>query len=407
MIDSPHAKQLDAGFRWLRFEPALENEFRQQHIEAIRRRIQVCIVLSMAFSVFATLSNRDASAAVAAAADDSLLQTLRVFVMRPLSIFMLLTAFVPALYRRFWLHSTPVILAIVGAIGSIATAGYVADGNPHAFVGMLSGFLAVYLLMGMLFWHTLFVAALISASYLINLSHVGVAPATLRFEVTTLVAMSAIALVFLYYLEHSLRESFLQRRVLQDLGEQDALTGLRNRRAFDAALDALWRQALRDKKPLGLLMIDIDYFKAFNDRYGHQAGDRALAVVANVIGRGMRRPLDIAARIGGEEFAVLLYGASADHVAAVADQILCDVRLARLAHAASKVSDRVTVSIGVGVLTPTLGRSPASLLQYVDEALYEAKSAGRDRIAFRDRGYDKLVTGVFSTAGQDTPPATH
>ncbi|MEM1262792.1 MAG: GGDEF domain-containing protein [Pseudomonadota bacterium] len=394
MIDSPHAKQLADGFRWLRFGTSLEGEFREQHLASIRPRILICIVLSMAFSLFAAFSNRSA-AAVVASTDPALLDTLRVFVVRPLSLAMLLIAFVAPLYRRLWLTSTPLILALIGSYGAIATAGHVADGNQQAFVAMLSGFLAVYLLMGMLFWHALIVAATISVTYLLSLLQVEASASALRFEAITLVAMSVLALVFIYHLEHSLRESFLQRRVLQDLGEHDGLTGLRNRRAFDASLQNLWRQALRDGQTLGLLMIDVDHFKPYNDHYGHQAGDRCLAKIGALLADGVRRPLDVAARIGGEEFAILLYGADAEHVLAVADSIVANVRLARLPHAKSSVSERVTVSVGASVISPRADRSPASLMQYVDEALYQAKETGRDKVVFREHGYDKVVTGVF------------
>ncbi|MEL7536368.1 MAG: diguanylate cyclase [Pseudomonadota bacterium] len=400
--ESPYSKQLERGFNALRFAPGLEVEFRQQYLRSIRRRVVTCIVILISFSVLAAIENRGGSAAP----PDSLLQDLRVFVVRPLSVFLLLSAFIGALYERVWLNSTPVILCIIGLIGGYSTAEYVAGGNLHAFIAMVSGLLGTFLLLGLLFWQTLVVATLIGVGYFVSLSLAAAPPDVIRFEAAVLVAMTGLALVFVYHLEHSLRESFLQRRVLQDLGEYDAMTGLKNRRAFDVALEALWRQALRDKANLGLLMVDIDYFKAYNDYYGHQAGDRCLGAIGAIIARTSRRPLDVAARIGGEEFAVLLYGAGPEHLAAIADQILCDVQLAKIPHQRSTISDRISVSIGVGQVTPKMGRSPASLLQYVDEALYEAKDAGRNRVVFRDRGYDKLVTGVFQADVKKTAPGT-
>jgi diguanylate cyclase (GGDEF)-like protein len=266
---------------------------------------------------------------------------------------------------------------------------------------MVSGFLGVFLLVGMLFWHTLVVAVVINASYFASMIYAGVPADVMQFEIITLVALSTIALVFVYYLEHSQRETFLQRQVLRDLSERDALTGLRNRGAFDTAFDERWRQALRDRQQIGLLIIDVDHFKAFNDHYGHQAGDRCLEKIGKILERPERRPLDLAARIGGEEFAVLLYGATQPHVTQVAEQLLRAVRLAGMPHEKSPVSDRVTVSIGAGVIRPTVGRTPAGLIQYVDEALYLAKRGGRDRIVFPDKSYETLVTGSFKVE-QDT-----
>ena len=395
MRESPHAKQLAAGFRWLRFEGALEAPFRQWHLERVRTRVVVCIAMSIAFSFFAAMSNREVADVATPLADPSIYDSLRVFVIRPLSLLLLAMAFVPVLYRRMWLLGTPIILAVTGSIGAIGTANYVADGNLHAFIGMVSGFLGVFLLVGMLFWHTLVVALVINASYFASMIYAGVPADIMQFEVITLVALSTIALVFVYYLEHSQRETFLQRQVLRDLSERDALTGLRNRGAFDTAFDERWRQALRDRQQIGLLVIDVDHFKAYNDHYGHQAGDRCLEAVGRILERPERRPLDLAARIGGEEFAVLLYGATQPHVTQVAEQLLRAVRLAEIAHARSPVSDRVTVSIGAGVIRPTVGRTPAGLMQYVDEALYLAKRGGRDRIVFPDKSYETLVTGSF------------
>ncbi len=411
--ESAYTLQLTRGFRVLRFEPQLEHEYRQHHLDGARVRIIICVLLSMSFSIFAAISNRDVATA-AVAADSSMHNLLRIWVMRPLSLVMLLTALIRPLYFRFWLVVAPFVMLVVGVIGAHSTATYVAGGNVHAFIAMIGGFLGVYLLTGMLFWHVAVVSTSIAAGYAYSLIAAGAAVDIIRFEVIAMVSLTGLMLLFLYYLEYSQREAFLQKRVLQDLGQHDALTGLKNRRAFDTALDALWRQALRAHEALGLIMIDVDHFKHYNDHYGHQAGDRCLGKVGQVLARAERRPLDVAARIGGEEFAVLLYGSSPEHVKTLSDKILNDVRLAKIAHARSSVSNRVTVSIGAAIVTPVVGRSPASMLQFVDEALYEAKGSGRDRVVWRQDGYTDLVTGVFrkdasndasdvDSAGQEKP----
>lgn len=157
---------------------------------------------------------------------------------------------------------------------------------------------------------------------------------------------------------------------LEELATTDALTGLKNRRKFDADIDAEWRRAERQKIPLALLMIDADHFKSYNDSFGHQAGDEVLVGVAICISDSVRRAGDCAARYGGEEFAVLLPGTSAADALRVAETIRMKVQ---------QWSDHTTVSIGVAGLTPVATMEWAELVRTADKALYAAKAGGRNR----------------------------
>jgi diguanylate cyclase (GGDEF)-like protein len=160
---------------------------------------------------------------------------------------------------------------------------------------------------------------------------------------------------------------------LEELATTDALTGLRNRRKFDTAIEAEWRRAARQKMPLALLMIDADHFKSYNDTFGHQAGDQMLVGIAICISDSVRRAGDCAARYGGEEFAVLLPGLSAAEAVGVAETIRLKVR---------EWSDGptvTTVSIGIASLTPSANMDWSVLLQAADKALYAAKASGRNR----------------------------
>lgn len=398
--ESMHKKQLDRGFPFLRFAPQLEADFRESHLLSIRKRLIACMLVSMSFSVWAAIAHRSgAEGAVAATTTNETIEALRIWFMRPVSLFLLISPFILSLYKLTWLRTTPVILAALGSIGGFSIASMVAGGNAHAFVAMIAGFMACYLLMGLLFWEIALTGLVIVTSYLLSLNYHGVPEALIRYEMTILFVMTVMALVFHYGSEYGLRTAFLQRNILQDIGRHDGLTGLKNRRAFDEALQALWQQGLRDKQPIGLLLLDVDHFKAYNDHYGHQAGDRCLKAIADVIRQSERRPLDIAARIGGEEFALLLYGATADHVNAVGEQLLASVRQLALPHAQSGTADIVTVSAGAAQVTPLIGRSSASLQQFVDEALYAAKHKGRNCLVWQDTGYDKVVTGAFQLRG--------
>lgn len=167
---------------------------------------------------------------------------------------------------------------------------------------------------------------------------------------------------------------------LQRLTRVDGLTGLGNRRYFDEYLAAEWRRAMRTQTPLSVLMIDLDYFKRYNDTYGHLAGDHVLRRVAAIIQRNCGRSSDLGARYGGEEFVMVLCDTPVAGVRAVGETLRRDVADLRLPHAASVVADHVTVSIGGASVIPQQGESAAVLIDAADKALYRAKYDGRNRL---------------------------
>ena len=169
----------------------------------------------------------------------------------------------------------------------------------------------------------------------------------------------------------------------------DGLTGIANRRAFEQRFEQEWRRAARARTPLALAILDVDWFKAYNDSCGHPQGDRVLVRVAHTIAKSLRRPEDFVARYGGEEFVVLLPGANREDAARVVDGIRAAVRTLGMGHPASPLGV-VTISGGVASLVPRLQARPMSLLAAADRALYAAKRDGRDRIAlarFGSRAY--------------------
>lgn len=173
------------------------------------------------------------------------------------------------------------------------------------------------------------------------------------------------------------------QRELEELSFKDGLTNVANRRRFDQVMDAAWERARNQREPIALLMIDIDYFKQYNDRYGHLAGDDCLRRVASVLAQAATRPNDLLARIGGEEFAMLLPGTSASGAVGVAEHCRQLLKDAQILHGPAPLG-RLTVSIGVGAVTPEAGDNWVSLLDRVDRRLYAAKQAGRDRMMDAD-----------------------
>ncbi|MDH4871427.1 diguanylate cyclase [Pseudomonas sp. BN515] len=165
---------------------------------------------------------------------------------------------------------------------------------------------------------------------------------------------------------------------LQRLSQQDGLTGLFNRRYFDRQLNGEWRRLRRLGAPLALLMLDVDHFKAFNDRLGHQAGDDALRRVAQALQQSLQREGDVACRYGGEEFAIILANTAEDGAQHVADRVMEQVGELDIDHPGSPVG-RLTLSIGIAVSDPAREDQPDSLVSRSDAALYRAKREGRNR----------------------------
>lgn len=160
----------------------------------------------------------------------------------------------------------------------------------------------------------------------------------------------------------------------------DSLTGLGNRRYFDAQAEKEWRRAARERQTLSLIMLDIDHFKAFNDTYGHPAGDACLEAVGQTIQKCLRRAGDAAARYGGEEFCVLLPATAMDGARFIAEEIRHEIEALRIPHKSAQPFGVVTVSIGVRTLLPTSAHTLAELLAAADAALYTAKQTGRNRV---------------------------
>jgi diguanylate cyclase (GGDEF)-like protein len=168
--------------------------------------------------------------------------------------------------------------------------------------------------------------------------------------------------------------------LLENLAFLDGLTSIPNRRQFDQQLEKEWRRMMRQAGPLAVLLIDIDNFKKFNDQYGHGAGDECLRLVAHVISTVAKRPGDLTARYGGEEFAVILPDTDEIGALSVAGSICVAVDQLALPHAASPVTDHVTVSIGVTSAVPERQGNLQDLINSADQALYRAKTLGRNQV---------------------------
>ncbi len=177
--------------------------------------------------------------------------------------------------------------------------------------------------------------------------------------------------------ENKLEEA---NRTLSMMARLDGLTQIANRRCFDETIAREWSRLLRSQKPLALVLIDIDYFKKYNDCYGHQAGDECLIKVAKALEAAVSRPSDLVARYGGEEFVLLLPEIDIDGAQHLGERAADKIRELQIAHEKSNVANIVTLSMGAATLLPNPLSSPEELIAKADQALYQAKETGRNRL---------------------------
>jgi diguanylate cyclase (GGDEF)-like protein len=168
---------------------------------------------------------------------------------------------------------------------------------------------------------------------------------------------------------------------LENLSLSDGLTGISNRRSFDQYIDISWKSFNRGDKPLSIIMADIDYFKAYNDNYGHTEGDSCLIKVARCLVSSVKRPLDLVARYGGEEFCVILPETDSVNALIVAERIREKLKSLRIPHEHSQASQFVTLSLGVATMMPGDSYTIKEFIDNADKALYEAKAEGRNRVS--------------------------
>jgi diguanylate cyclase (GGDEF)-like protein len=388
--DSPHARQLRAGFSWLTFDGALETEFRRrnfdEHLLHIRVNLCLALLISIAFSVMDSVVlgpnlNRIPSA-------------IHMLVILPVLLIGLAATFSAQrqrVYAPLAVIAATLLGSSVAAIQVIATLG----GISVLFPSLLLSIVFVYFMGGLIFYHAL------AANMVVMLVYVAVGTALMlpdrefSYDALAMVAANLFCASVVYMHERTSRIRFLEACILREMVARDGLTGIQNRRMFDQHIQRVWQQGVRNQQRVAVLLADIDCFKDYNDRYGHQAGDECLRAVASALSQCARRPLDFVARYGGEEFAVVLYEASREYVAEVLTRIQRSIAELNIPHEASRVASRLTVSIGAAFVLPIDNRTLEGLIQLADEALYSAKEQGRNRVIVMEAEYHNLRTGRF------------
>ncbi len=374
----------------LKFDPALESAYAVERFTESRQFVRVNLVVLMAIMVAVFATDRIVMPEVAA------LPALaaRLAYMLPALALAFGMTFVPR--AEYWYPRVTPVIAF-GMLCAVLILGLWAwqHGEGRLIVRPMYAAIAIYFMLGLRFQVAVVVNAMGFLCYaLLALFWAGLPGDELLYSLSTMLLTNVLCIAGAYKLEHAQRAVWLKARLLAGYALQDGLTGLANRRHFDEHFERIWKQGQRDRKAVSLLLVDIDRFKHYNDRYGHQAGDEALKAIARVLAASVRRPFDIATRYGGEEFAVLLYDAGMGAAEEAAESIMHGLREAAIPHADS-ATGQLTVSIGIASAVPEAGRSAAGLLQLADQALYAAKDAGRNQMHVLEAEYAHLKTGSF------------
>lgn len=382
--------QLRQGFRWLRFIPTLEREFRiffNRH-NAVRQRgaIIVGIVLLLA------LLPLDISYLQGSALDYYLFT--RIWITIPLLVLALALTFRQSWQRYFSVFSF-LIITTIGVAGSAVIVYCNSVGQPLPYEGLMLIIMVAFFLGGLYFRQSLASAIIVSLSYVLLCETWLDARQINYHNYFFLFATLLVGAVSAYTLEYQIRIGFLQRGALRNLAKTDPLTGLYNRGAINQKLNHLVYYAFREKKPITLLLLDVDHFKNFNDFYGHIQGDQCLQQIARALSECCMRPLDFAGRYGGEEFVVMWFDAEPAEVEVFATRVKNAIEKMAIRHDASGTHTHVTISGGMITGVPTSQHMAEKILHQADQCLYRAKDSGRNRIVIQDLGSEYDLRGII------------
>ena len=383
---SDAARTLATGFRYLRFDEPLESEFRTEHRARMRgwNRIAIwlsaCTVLGYAVLDHFVLSTEHARVT----------HIVR-FAMHVPAVIIMLICTSKRFYARWYDLGISLVAPLFG-IGIVLMAAF----SPPAEVPLVGGRLLLvafffYFMIGLRFREALRANLIVFAALAIASLSTAMPGNTAAYLLFTLFTANLIGIVGSYALEHANRTAFLEHRQLTEVATHDGLTTLLNRAAFEDQIRRVWQQAQRDRQTVSVIMIDIDYFKAYNDKYGHIAGDDCLRRVSSALREAARRrPLDFVARYGGEELVAVLYGADKSYGESISRSLLTAVRELRIPHANSQTQPYVTVSVGVVSVDAYRVATHDAAVALADQALYAAKNQGRDRFVSVDHGPGKV-----------------
>lgn len=384
---------LRTGLNRLRFEPQLEELYQHDHALSSARHVRFAAIFGLiVYGVFGLLDWTMVGVAF------SKLALVRYGLVSPVIIFCIFLLKIPRIHRYLFKILTAVLLFIASTLVGMTMI----SGEHITILGVLplvmfifTGLRLSFRLSNIICW-IIFIMTLVAGLYLQNQADL---PMDFFRFVFLFALINVLGMFCAYTLERHRRKDFLQTHLLEleaqqleALGEQlmllsttDSLTELANRRYFQERYDEEWRRASRDGTPISLLLLDVDEFKAFNDNYGHQAGDRCLASLGRLLKTMARRSGELAARYGGEEFIVLVPRVSHDEALKMGQGLCASVRELSIPHGHSRAAKVVTASVGVATCIPGPDIAPRELISLADKCLYKAKDGGRDTCVAEDK----------------------
>jgi diguanylate cyclase (GGDEF)-like protein len=392
-LETDIQKSMEHGFPFLVFSSRLEQHFLADTLDARKNRFSIMAIIAIIIYNLFLITDREMLPDVYRTA-----WKIRLWIVTPAMFVSLVIMRRPAFVKALdFLVDFIVILACGSIILILALSHH--PNVVHYHTGIILVVMFGNIVVRLRFWHAFSVSWISFLIYILTVTKI--TPMTTPVMINSCVVLFAamiISLIANYQMENDLRWNYLRNLLteietirlgkanaeLEHLSSYDALTELANRRHFNAFLDREWRAGIRYRTPLSMLFLDVDNFKAYNDHYGHQAGDICLQKIAAVIQRCVHRSHDLCARYGGEEFVVLLPNTSLESTLQVAEKIRKAVELEDIPHAYSQASPHVTISIGVVNIIPHPRLSQNLLIEMADKALYKAKTMGRNQIQVFD-----------------------
>jgi diguanylate cyclase (GGDEF)-like protein len=372
---SDASRLLANGFRYLRFPEPLETEFRSEHRARLRGWNRIAIwIAACTVTGYVVLDHFVLSA------EHARITNMVRFGLHVPAVILMLVLTSKRFYDRWYDLGIGIIAPLFG-IGTVVMAAF----SPPAEVPLVGGRVLLasfffYFMLGLRLREALRANLIVYAALVVAYAAGTMPSATATYLMFTLFCANIIGFVGSYALEHANRTAFLEHRQLTEVATHDGLTTLLNRAAFEDQIRRVWQQAQRDRQTVAVIMIDIDCFKAYNDRYGHVAGDDCLRRVSSALrDAARRRPLDFVARYGGEELVAVLYGADKAYGESISRSLLTAVRELRIPHAGSPTQPYVTISVGVVAVDAYRMATHDAAVGLADEALYVAKNQGRDQ----------------------------
>ena len=388
---SDYARSLEQGVSWLRFAPAVEAEFQRSHVLRVRSQARFWQVFQAAVGIIA----------VVAVLRGTLPGNQVALLLGCLVAHLLVSTTLVALaFSRAYAASYLRIASILTPLRATAAAVIVADiidTGGSGTAAMTINMFGLLFFSGLLLRQAAPAALVMIVSFLAALTGFGVSTPVAAYSMTSLLVVFGLASFVAWDTQRAARVAFLEHGMTRADATRDALTGVANRRHFDARLAALWKSAAETGKPLTAMLIDVDHFKAFNDAYGHQAGDDALRAVARALAAEGGKA-GLIARFGGEEMAFLGAGLDEHEAESLAGRLRRAVEALEILHAGAPERGKLTVSIGGTCIVPLDGRSATGALQLADQNLYAAKRQGRNCVVFHRDEYAMMQTGSFRHA---------